>query len=93
MFGHKTGTGQELSGRATGYNDVGLLTAPDGRTYAEAKLDPRRFLRTHRSWIVNLDFVKEARTQARGGWSVVTRCGLSVPVGAQYRESLLRVLG
>ena len=35
-FGHKTGTGQELAGRATGYNDVGLLTAPDGRTYAVA---------------------------------------------------------
>lgn len=35
-FGHKTGTGQELAGRSTGYNDVGLLTAPDGRTYAVA---------------------------------------------------------
>lgn len=37
-FGHKTGTGQELGGRATGYNDVGLMTAPDGRTYAVAVL-------------------------------------------------------
>ena len=35
-FAHKTGTGQELGGLATGYNDVGLLTAPDGRTYAVA---------------------------------------------------------
>ncbi|MCG9917386.1 MAG: class A beta-lactamase-related serine hydrolase [Phenylobacterium sp.] len=33
---HKTGTGQVLGARATGYNDVGLLTAPDGRTYAVA---------------------------------------------------------
>ena len=33
---HKTGTGQELGSLATGYNDVGLLTAPDGRTYAVA---------------------------------------------------------
>ncbi|MDP3489096.1 MAG: serine hydrolase [Phenylobacterium sp.] len=33
---HKTGTGQVLGLRATGYNDVGLLTAPDGRTYAVA---------------------------------------------------------
>ncbi len=33
---HKTGTGQVLGTRATGYNDVGLLTAPDGRTYAVA---------------------------------------------------------
>jgi len=35
-FAHKTGTGQELGGRATGYNDIALLTAPDGRTYAVA---------------------------------------------------------
>jgi beta-lactamase class A len=35
-FAHKTGTGQELGGLATGYNDVGLVTAPDGHTYAVA---------------------------------------------------------
>ena len=35
-FGHKTGTGQDLDGRTAGYNDVGLLTAPDGRSYAIA---------------------------------------------------------
>lgn len=31
---HKTGTGQEFEGRSTGYNDVGILTAPDGTRYA-----------------------------------------------------------
>lgn len=35
-FGHKTGTGQDYAGRTAGYNDVGLLIAPDGRTYAIA---------------------------------------------------------
>jgi beta-lactamase class A len=33
---HKTGTGQELGSRNAGLNDVGLLTAPDGRRYAIA---------------------------------------------------------
>lgn len=33
---HKTGTGQELAGVSTGYNDVGLLQAPDGSYYAVA---------------------------------------------------------
>ena len=33
---HKTGTGQELSGTQAGYNDIGVLTAPDGRSYAVA---------------------------------------------------------
>ena len=35
-FAHKTGTGQELDGLATGYNDVGLLTSPSGHRYAVA---------------------------------------------------------
>lgn len=35
-FGHKTGTGQDLGSRTAGYNDVGLLMAPDGRSYAVA---------------------------------------------------------
>ncbi len=35
---HKTGTGQELGSLATGYNDVGLLTAPNGHRYAVAVL-------------------------------------------------------
>jgi beta-lactamase class A len=33
---HKTGTGQELDGVQAGYNDVGILTAPDGKSYAVA---------------------------------------------------------
>ena len=41
---HKTGTGQELGGLATGYNDVGLVTAPDGRAYAIAVMIGRTTL-------------------------------------------------
>jgi beta-lactamase class A len=33
---HKTGTGQDLGDMTTGYNDIGLLTAPDGRVFAVA---------------------------------------------------------
>lgn len=33
---HKTGTGQELGGVQAGYNDVGILTAPDGKSYSVA---------------------------------------------------------
>ena len=43
-YGHKTGTGQDLRGRTAGFNDVGFLTAPDGRSYAIAVMigDTRR---------------------------------------------------
>jgi beta-lactamase class A len=33
---HKTGTGQDLGDLTTGYNDVGLITAPNGDAYAIA---------------------------------------------------------
>ena len=33
---HKTGTGQELGGAQAGYNDIGILSAPDGKSYAVA---------------------------------------------------------
>ena len=33
---HKTGTGQELGGVQAGYNDIGILTAPDGKSYSVA---------------------------------------------------------
>jgi beta-lactamase class A len=38
---HKTGTGQELGPEEAGYNDVGILTAPDGRSYAVAVMIKR----------------------------------------------------
>ena len=38
---HKTGTGQILGGVQAGYNDIGVLTAPDGRSYAVAVLIKR----------------------------------------------------
>jgi beta-lactamase class A len=33
-FLHKTGTGQVLGSVSTGYNDIGIMTAPDGTRYA-----------------------------------------------------------
>lgn len=35
-WAHKTGTGQDFGRRTAGFNDVGILTAPDGRAYAVA---------------------------------------------------------
>jgi beta-lactamase class A len=35
-IGHKTGSGQILNGVQAGYNDIGILTSPQGRHYAVA---------------------------------------------------------
>lgn len=58
----------------------------------EAKLDPRRFLRVHRSWIVNLEQVREAQPWTKGNWILLTRRGLKVPVGQQYHHVLSAIL-
>ena len=36
VLNHKTGTGQVLGNSQAGYNDIGILTAPDGRSYSVA---------------------------------------------------------
>jgi beta-lactamase class A len=36
QLNHKTGTGQVLGANQAGYNDIGILTAPDGKSYAVA---------------------------------------------------------
>ena len=36
QIAHKTGTGQDFGRRTAGFNDVGILTAPDGRMYTVA---------------------------------------------------------
>lgn len=36
VLNHKTGTGQVFGPSQAGYNDIGILTAPDGRSYSVA---------------------------------------------------------
>src|SRR3954470_8960240 len=36
VLSHKTGTGQVLGGVQAGYNDIGVITGPDGHSYAMA---------------------------------------------------------
>lgn len=53
---HKTGTGQDLKGRNAGFNDVGIITAPDGRRYALAVMigDTRAPIRERQFLIQNV---------------------------------------
>jgi two-component system LytT family response regulator len=55
-------------------------------------LDPRRFVRVHRSAIVNLDHVREVRATAGGDHQVVLVSGTTVRVSRTYREDLTKRL-
>jgi two-component system LytT family response regulator len=53
----------------------------------EARLDPHRFLRVHRSAIVQLDRLREVRTTLNGG-EIVLRDGARIPVSRRRRKRL-----
>ena len=54
----------------------------------EAKLDPKRFLRIHRSAIVNSDRIKEMHPWFNGDYSVTLKDGTQLTMSSTYRERL-----
>ncbi|HEY3695213.1 serine hydrolase [Phenylobacterium sp.] len=63
---HKTGTGQDWRGAAVGINDVGLITAPDGRAYAVAVM----IRRTRQPVPARLMFMQAVSAAVVRHWSV-----------------------
>jgi two-component system LytT family response regulator len=58
----------------------------------EGRLDPRRFVRVHRSALVAVDRVSELRTDAAGRHHVLLRDGTRVPVSRNRREQVEHAL-
>ncbi|HEX5284342.1 MAG TPA: LytTR family DNA-binding domain-containing protein [Bryocella sp.] len=67
-------------------NEMHLLRETMARI--EEKLDPQTFLRIHRSSIVNLQFVKEVRTEGNGESSVVLLNGQKLVMSRSYRTRI-----
>jgi two-component system, LytTR family, response regulator len=61
-------------------------------TAMEQKLDPQMFLRVHRSAIVNLQYVKEVRTEAQGDFVVHLLSGQRVAMSRSYHARLGNLL-
>jgi two-component system LytT family response regulator len=59
----------------------------------DEQLDERRFVRIHRSAIVNIDLVHELRQDAHGDYVAVLREGTEVRVGRRFRARLQERLG
>ena len=59
----------------------------------EARLDPRQFIRIHRSAIVRLALVDTLHRGAGGDYEVQLKSGLRLPVSRSRREELERRLG
>src|SRR5436305_10884200 len=54
--------------------------------HLEERLDPHQFLRVHRSYIVNLQFVKEVRTEHDGESSVMMLDGQRIAMSRSYKS-------
>jgi two-component system LytT family response regulator len=71
--------------------DSHLMRAPLGEL--ERRLDPARFLRIHRSTIVQIGRIRELHAEAHGDYIAVLRCGTRLRISRRYREDALRRLG
>ena len=59
----------------------------------EQRLDSHKFLRIHRSTIVNADRIKELRPWFHGEYIVVLKDGTELTLSRTYREKILGLLG
>jgi len=59
----------------------------------EAALDPRRFVRIHRSALVNLDAVEELQQDSHGEYAVLLKDRTVLRLGRTYRAALQARLG
>jgi two-component system LytT family response regulator len=54
----------------------------------ESRLDPAVFIRTHRSYIVNVTRIRELVPVSHGDYSVLVESGARVPLSRVYRDNL-----
>lgn len=59
----------------------------------EAQLDPKKFLRIHRSSIVKIDRIKELQPWFHGEYRVILLDGTQLTLSRNYRENLQEALG
>ena len=70
-----------------------VIKARDGIAELQARLPANRFLRIHRSLIVNLECVQELRSNKRGGYTLVMAGGQRLAAGATYAAAVEALLG
>jgi two-component system, LytTR family, response regulator len=59
----------------------------------EAQLDPKEFVRIHRSTIVKLSLVKELQSWSHGEYRVIMHDGTQLMLSRNYRDRLQHILG
>ncbi len=71
-------------------NENLLLRETMGRI--EQRLDPRQFLRIHRSTIVNIERIRELQQQFHGDYVVILKTGQRLTLSRSYRDKIQELL-
>jgi two-component system, LytTR family, response regulator len=67
-------------------------TRREGLTELTDRLDPREFIRVHRSSVVRIDRIKEIHRWSRGGYYIVLTDGTSLTTGGRYKSGIEEAL-
>lgn len=59
--------------------------------HLEAQLDPEKFARIHRSYIINFDFIKEIQPWSHGDCQVILKNGNKLPLSRRFRENIFKM--
>lgn len=70
------------------HTNTGKYIIYDSLTHLETRLDPASFVRIHRSYIVNLGYVREVLSQANGDYSVKLKTGQALKWTRHYKGNL-----
>ena len=62
-------------------------------TAIESQLDPKKFVRVHRSAMVNVDRVKELQPLFNGEHSLILESGTRLTLSRKYKDKLFEILG
>lgn len=71
------------------HTEKGAYMMRETMTGLEARLDPSKFVRIHRSYLVNVDFIKELLPESHGDYLARLKNGVELPVSRRYRERLM----
>jgi two-component system, LytTR family, response regulator len=59
----------------------------------EQQLDPEMFIRVHRSYIINIDFLKEITPWSHGDYIIILKDNTELNLGRNYKDKLLAIFG
>jgi len=68
------------------------LVVRESMTSLERRLDPTRFLRVHRSAIVNRGHIREMQPWFKGDYVLIMRSGARIVSGQTYRDATKRLI-